>query len=118
MALEINNIAIPVSMVTKNYGYDWQEPTILGYAGDSSPITATTGSTLTFTFPRLDDTQWAWWVTTLLGAQDHAEFSQCRLYDNDKVETAFTHCIVYKPVRTRFLEGYHMEVTVRITDIQ
>ena len=117
MAMEINSIEIPATMVTRNYGYDWQEPAILGYTGSRAPITATTGATLTLTFPRLDETQWTWWITTLLSAADYAEFSQCILYDNDKALTTFSHCIVYKPVRGKFLEGYHTDVTVFITDI-
>lgn len=96
--------------------YVWMPPETLGYTGNGAPIRLT-GSTLEWTYDRLNDAEWEWWTQTLLGGESYAEFTQAQLYDDDRALTTFTHCIVYRPVREKFVQGYHTNVVVRITDI-
>lgn len=114
--MQINSITLPTNTFAQA-AYKWSEPVILGYTGTGAPITANDGATLELTYPRMHPDDWDFWVTTILGGADYAEFSQAQLYDNDGTLTTYTHCIVYKPVRGRWDNGYHGDTVVLITDI-
>lgn len=113
--MHINNITIPTSMDSRG-GYVFNPPRILGYNGLRQPILQQ-GSTLIWTYDELDDTEWSWWVTTLLNGNRSAEFGAAQLYNDNRALANFTHCIVYKPVREKFLKGKHANVTITIADI-
>jgi hypothetical protein len=115
--MQINSINIPDSMVNRG-GYVFTRPVVLGYNGLRMPVIADGGSTLEWTFDELDDDEWEWWTQTILGGDDAAAFTQAQLYDDDRALTTFGNCIVYKPIREKFLHGKHSNVKVVIAGIE
>ena len=113
--MQINSIDIPTTMNDRG-GYYWKPAEILGYNGKGEPVKAD-GQSLEWVYDELSADEWDWWATTLLGDAASAEFTQAQLYDDNKDLTTFTHCIVYRPVREKFLRGKHINVTISITDI-
>ena len=113
--MQIDSTDIPASMNDRG-GYYFTPNKILGYNGLKAPIRSA-GDSLRWVFDEMDDTEWDWWTSTLLSDEPYAEFTQAVLYDDDRNLTTFSHCIVYRPVREKYLHGKHSNVTVEIVDI-
>lgn len=115
--MQINSVTIPAAMDKKKSAYQWRNRETLGYNGQGQPIKGVYQELL-WQFDELNATEWAFWVTTLLGGAAAASYTTAQLYDDDKALTTFTHCIVHRPVREKFSRhGKHQNVTVLITDI-
>lgn len=113
--MQINSIDVPTSMNERGK-YVFKGARVVGYNGQKDRIRVGSSS-LTWLFDEIDDDEWEWLAQTLLGGEDSAEFSQCQLYDEDRVLTTFNHCKVYRPDGGEFLHGKHVNVTLEIVDI-
>lgn len=89
---------------------------LVGYNGKNEPIYADT-SFFELKTNRLDGAELLWWTTTLLTGLPSKEFSSLTIYDRYNAQTAYTHCIVQKPIWSRFDGFDYFDVTIRIVDI-
>ena len=118
MAVQIGGTAIPTSMSGRGQVYLFQPPRVLRRNGEGVAVTGGQ-SALLWKWARLTQTEWNWWYTTICGgAASVAVSGTTRLVNNLNVETAYTYCIVHRPVAESVTGGEYLGVTVEITEIQ
>ena len=113
--MQINSTAIPAPMDERGI-YKFSPPAIVGRNGAGAAVTAGYSS-LSWQWPFLKQTDFAWWITTILAGAASAEFSQCKLINHLQTLTTYTHCIVYRPDYERIENGLYYNVTLTIEAI-
>ena len=119
MALQIGGTAIPASMNYRGLSYRFEPPRVVRKNGQGLAVTAG-AARLTWTWAYITQTEWNWWYTALLTGLASKEFTgtgTTRLYNDLNVETAYNHCIVFRPVAETVLFEEYRNVTVQIEQI-
>lgn len=112
---KLNNVTIPDSIANRGK-YHWEPPEILGENGAGTAVVAPYAE-VTWKFPYMTASDYAWWVTTLLGgAASLACESNTQLVNHLQAATNCT-CIVYRPSYESIQNGLYMNVEVRIKRI-
>ena len=114
--MQINSTAIPSPMDERG-AYKFSPPAVVGRNGAGQAITAGNGSILTWQWPYLKQSDFAWWITTVLSGAASAELSQCRLINHLQTLTTYTHCFVYRPDYERIENGLYHNVSLTIEAI-
>lgn len=119
MAVQIASTAIPASMVDRGEEYRFEPPRVVRQNGLGEDVVAG-ASTILWKWTRLTPGDFAWWYTTLLTGLPSRTFSTgtTRFVNNLGVETAYTSCVVHRPVFERMSGGEYLGVTVIIDQIQ
>lgn len=120
MAVQIGTIVMPTEMANRGLSYLFAPPAVVAINGLGTAVTAG-GSTIDWVFSSMSLTEWAWWTTTLLAGAASRAFSgvsgSTRFVNDQGVETAFTQCVVFRPVAEQFSGLYYRNVKVRIEQI-
>lgn len=113
--MQINSIAIPSPMDERG-SYKFSPPAVVARNGAGLAVTAGTRS-LSWQWPYMARTDFVWWTTTLLAGAASAEFTQCKLINDQQTLTTYTHCIVHRPDYERIENGLYYNVTLTIEAI-
>lgn len=94
MTVSINSITIPTPMRDRgSYVYSRNSAEVINGLGE----TTTAGlPSAVWTFPSLSPTEYAWWVTTLLGGANYIKCAAV-LWNALDVETSYSQVIVRHP---------------------
>lgn len=118
MAIQIGGITVPGSMASRGEVYQFSPPRVVRRNGEGVGVTAGAAS-LAWRWARLSQTEYDWWYQTVLsGLASKAISGATRLYNERNVETAFTWCVVHRPVVETVTGGEYLGVTLEITEIQ
>lgn len=115
MAANINGTAIPTSMVGRGR-YLFQEPETLARNGQGAVVSGDYRS-LTWTFPLLSYSDFAWWYSTLLSSNPSLIITACELYNALGNLTIYSHGVVLRPTYDFISYNYYNNVVVKIEDI-
>ena len=99
MAIQIGGIAMPLTMSGRAQTYNFTRGEIIARNGMGEAITGGF-PTVSWTWAALDQTEFAWLITTLLLGQVSRTFSATDstvLYNELWAEEAFDYCIVLRP---------------------
>lgn len=117
MTIQIGGVNVPASMAGRGDAYVFRPPRTVRYNGEGLAVTAGTSS-LTWKWGRMTQTEWNWWYTTLLtGFASKAFTSGIRLVNDLNVETAYSACVVSRPVAETVTGAEYLGVTVEITQL-
>lgn len=117
MTVKINSIDIPLSMRNRAANYLYMPGIPMGRNGLGEVITAG-GGVVTWTWAQLDQTEFTWWMTTILGGLQSKEFTGSSgiivLYDETHAEKSFSHGIVMAPQYQGYSGVSYHGVTIQI----
>ena len=117
MTIQINNVEMPESMRNRALNYLYLPGTQVARNGLGEIILAG-GGIVTWTWSQLNQEEFAWWVTTVLGGEPSKEISGTPgiivLYDDIHQERAFGHGIVLAPQYKGYSGVFYNQVTVQI----
>ncbi len=113
---QINSITIPTTFDTRGV-YVAKPPEIVGVDGNGVPIAAGYASVM-WTFELLSATDYAWWVTTLLGGVAGARFTTAQIYNHLNTLTTYTNIVVKRPTFGGVIHSaLYSDVVVEITQL-
>lgn len=116
MAWQIDGNAVPASIVgTGNFKPNG--PEAIGKRGDGLPLFTPYESAI-WTFAILDETEFAYFATTVLAGASAKVCTNTRLGNTLKVETLYNSCIVGPITFERFQNGTYINVTVPFTQME
>ena len=111
--MQIGGNAMPATMINRGE-YLFQPVPITAINGRGVAI-ASGFATLDWKFDWLTNAEWTYWNTTVLTNLPSKAFaSSIQLYNDNKVLTAYSRCVVYRPAYRTFQNGVYMSVQVRI----
>lgn len=120
MAVQIGAIVMPTDMANRGLSYLFAPPATVAINGLGEAVTAG-GNAIDWVFSSMSLSEWAWWTTTLLAGNASRSFSgvsgSTRFVNDQGVETAFSRCVVFRPVAEQFSGLYYRNVKVRIEEI-
>lgn len=118
MAMQIGGVAIPATMTGRGEVYQFVPPRIVRRNGEGVGVTAG-ASMLVWRWARLTQTEYDWWHQTVLtGLASKAITGATRLVNERNIETAYTYCVVHRPIAESVTGGEYLGVTLEITEIQ
>lgn len=117
MPVQVNGNLMPARMATEGSLYLWLPAPVVAKNGRGRAVQAGYPS-LRMGWTWLLDSEWNWWVTTILGGNIDAEITgTTQLYDDTKTLKTISSCIVNKPVYQTFRYGIHYGVELLIENI-
>lgn len=117
MAVQVNSVAMPLSMAQRGRAYDFVAKPVVGKNG-ASIAQVLPYAILTWTWDSLELEEWQWWTTTILsGAASASLTGTTTLVDDDGTEQTYSHVLVNRP--TGKLRGNHFEnVTIILEQLE
>lgn len=115
MAVQVNSVAVPTSMVNRGR-YLFTPPPVVATNGLGDAVTAG-ASSIEWTWPVVTATEFAYWWTTLGAGAGSARHGNNRFRDVTGTETAYSVCVVERPTWEHFTGDSYRNFTVRITQI-
>lgn len=118
MPVQIASNTMPDTIANLGPLYNWRRPRVVGRNGRGLDVVVGYPA-LEWGWTWLIDSDWDWWVTTILSGQQSALISSgtTQLYDQDKVLKTITSCVVHAPEHQTIRNGLHYNVRILIDQI-
>lgn len=111
--MQINNVAIPSPMDERGLYY-FDRAAISKNGRGAATYAPYSTLQWQWDYLTLDSSNFAWWVTTLLGGAASAEYTQAKFFNKVGTLTTYSHCIVYAPTYERLQDGLAWNVQLTI----
>ena len=115
MAIQINGVAVPASIVSRGI-YKYNAPAIIGYNGQGDLITAGY-AVVEWTFSTMTATEFAYWETTLLTGLPSKRMTNNRLWDRLMAETPYSELVLERPEFENYNGNRYRNVAIRMTQV-
>ena len=119
MAIQIAGVVMPTTMSARAQSYNFTRGEVIARNGMGDALITGT-SAVTWTWAVLEQTEFAWIITDLLGGLPSKTYSATDstvLYNELWAEEAFDYCIVLRPTYKGYSGFLYYEVTLTIDNL-